>query len=168
MLGDFVTPDPVRAPPPRGQFAGMRHAALFRNPDFISHRINQRGHQEWSGTVLQEAIRLWCDGKTKAQIAEHFNVTLWSVQGMISRNRVIFPKRATSARIEKQPPSPRGRWQRPDERPTLLAASYLWKSGETVAAISHKLGIDKNIISGLAHRNRNLFPRRQSPIKRST
>ena len=43
-------------------------------------------------------------------------------------------------------------------------ASALWKDGLSVSEIANRLKVKKNVISGLAHRNRALFPHRRSPI----
>lgn len=56
-------------------------------------------------------------------------------------------------------------WKRGAADMLLLQASDLWKGGLTVSEIARNLNLKKTQISGLAHRNRNFFPPRPSPIK---
>lgn len=58
------------------------------------------------------------------------------------------------------------RWKRGDRDSDLMRAAQLWSEGLSVKQIADYLGINKNRISGIAHRNRELFPPRLSPIKR--
>lgn len=57
-------------------------------------------------------------------------------------------------------------WKRGAADILLLRASDLWSGGFSVSEIASILGLKKTQISGLAHRNRDCFPSRPSPIKR--
>lgn len=46
----------------------------------------------------------------------------------------------------------------------VLAARKLWDLGYTISAAGRKLGVTRNVVVGVAHRNH--FPPRKSPIKR--
>lgn len=46
----------------------------------------------------------------------------------------------------------------------IAAASILWKAESTVSEIALVLGVKKNQISGMVHRNRAAFPSRGSPM----
>lgn len=55
-------------------------------------------------------------------------------------------------------------WKR-EHTSLLMEASRLWGLGLTAREVALKLGVTKNQISGIAHRNRDLFKPRPSPIK---
>lgn len=46
----------------------------------------------------------------------------------------------------------------------LKLAAKLWAAGQTVRHIAHALGVKPNVISGLTHRHRDMFPRRVMPL----
>lgn len=50
-------------------------------------------------------------------------------------------------------------------RTFIAQALLLWESGHPVAEIGRRLGVTKDTIIGVAHRNN--FPSRPSPIKRA-
>lgn len=58
------------------------------------------------------------------------------------------------------------RWKHGARRADMLIAAALWELGLSVREIAESFGVRKPIISGIVHRNRELFQPRPSPIVR--
>lgn len=164
ILGDFkATVKRSRAEMPVS-FPGLQYGDLLRDPHFISHRIRMRGHFEWTPEAIASAVALWTNGLNKPKIAAHFGVTKSAVAAMISSHRSLFPHRPPAPYSAKNPHV--CFWKTSDGLRTLSKAGALWLENFSVAEMARRLSLKKNQMSGIVHRNRDLFPGRPSPIKR--
>lgn len=104
--------------------------------------------------LLPAAQTAWKAGDPGARIARLLGVRRQSLERFVSRHPDLFPPRPPRCN--------------PDHGAELfiLAAQEFWDEGHSVSAIARKLNVNKNVISGLAHRNRDLFPARGNPISR--
>jgi hypothetical protein len=62
-------------------------------------------------------------------------------------------------------PIPTGKGSQAHTTEFIRDAAKFWATGMSVAAIANALGVKKTAISGITHRNRQMFPLRPSPIK---
>ncbi|WP_188855395.1 GcrA family cell cycle regulator [Aureimonas glaciei] len=53
----------------------------------------QKGVGFWSGDKIVIAAQLWAEGKSTAEVAEHFGAKPTSANALITRNRELFPHR---------------------------------------------------------------------------
>lgn len=160
-LGDFTTPDMTPPSPTITALSGLRHGELLKHPEFVSRRIKARGHFEWSSDSVAAAVELWDAGKSRVEIADHFNVTLHSITGIIYRNRAKFssrPRKFSNPKIIH--------WKQGERRSAMEEAAVLWRAGRSARYIANACGLTRDQIIGVAHRNRDLFPARPNPAMR--
>ena len=104
---------------------------------------------EWTNREVAELRRLWPTEFTTTQIGARLRRTEKSVQ-----------YQAAHLGLPSKPVRQSHRWHS-EER--IAQARVLWDQGVTTADIAQRMGVTKNSIVGLAHRNG--FTPRPSPIK---
>ena len=96
---------------------------------------------KYSGETLTAAAKLWNDGFSASEIGKRLKLSANAIKGLVYRNPDDFNQKRQQSHSDE----------------TIQLAAKLWNEGLSGSQVGKRLGVSRNVVIGLAHRNPSLF-----------